>query len=68
MIRKINKNDSPRVKVINISNGDGGLKTAELLNRFILKYLKNEILKSLRIALPFALKQKILLLQQIVLL
>ena len=47
MIRKINKNDSPRAKVINISDGDGGLKTAELLNRFILKYLKNEILEKL---------------------
>ena len=40
-------NDFLQAKVINISHGDGGLKTGELLNRFILKYLKNEILEKL---------------------
>ena len=40
-------NDSLQAKVINISHGDGGLKTGELINRFILKYLKNEILEKL---------------------
>lgn len=47
MLRKRNKNDVPQAKVINISHGDGGLKTGELINRFILKYLKNEILEKL---------------------
>ncbi|MBU4450787.1 MAG: hydrogenase expression/formation protein HypE [Actinobacteria bacterium] len=32
---------------MNISHGDGGLKTGELINRCILKYLKNEILEKL---------------------
>ena len=47
MPAKRNKNDSHQAKVINISHGDGGLKTGELINRFILKYLKNEILEKL---------------------
>src|SRR4030043_428521 len=47
MPAKRNKNDSLQLKVINISHGDGGLKTGELINRFILKYLKNEILEKL---------------------
>ncbi len=47
MLAKRNKNDSLQLKVINISHGDGGLKTGELINRFILKYLKNEILEKL---------------------
>src|SRR5665647_3364079 len=47
MPEKRNKNYVPQSKVINISHGEGGLKTGELINRFILKYLKNEILEKL---------------------
>jgi len=47
MLLKNNKNNFPQAKVINISHGDGGLKTGELINTFILKYLKNEILEKL---------------------
>jgi len=42
MLKKINENYSCQAKVINISHGDGGLKTGELINKFILKHLKNE--------------------------
>jgi len=47
MLNKRNKNDFSQLKVINISHGDGGLKTGELINNFILKYLKNELLEKL---------------------
>ena len=32
---------------INLSHGDGGLKTGELINNLIFKYLKNDILEKL---------------------
>ncbi|MCL4377554.1 MAG: hydrogenase expression/formation protein HypE [Actinobacteria bacterium] len=34
-------------EVINLSHGDGGIKTGELINSLILKYLKNDILDRL---------------------
>ncbi len=58
MLRKNNKNDFPQLKVVNISHGDGGLKTSELINNFVLKYLKNDILEKLEDSASLCIKSK----------
>ncbi|MCL4415888.1 MAG: hydrogenase expression/formation protein HypE [Actinobacteria bacterium] len=58
MPEKIKITDSPQLKVINISHGDGGLKTGELINRFILKYLKNDILEKLEDSASLCIEEK----------
>ncbi|MCL5069355.1 MAG: hydrogenase expression/formation protein HypE [Actinobacteria bacterium] len=58
MLKKIKITDSPQLKVINISHGDGGLKTGELINRFILKYLKNDILEKLEDSASLCIEEK----------
>lgn len=58
MLRKSNKNDSSQLNLINISHGDGGLKTSELINKFLFKYLKNDILEKLEDSASFNIESK----------
>jgi len=44
---KINNNKKFRDKIIQLSHGDGGIKTGELINNLLLKYFGNEILNKL---------------------
>lgn len=44
---KINNNKKFKDKIIQLSHGDGGTKTGELINNLLLKYFGNEILNKL---------------------
>ncbi|MFZ3386758.1 MAG: hypothetical protein WA120_06245, partial [Candidatus Hydromicrobium sp.] len=44
--RKIN-NKKFKDEIIQLSHGDGGIKTGELINNLLLKYFGNEILNKL---------------------
>lgn len=44
---KINNNKKFKDKIIQLSHGDGGIKTGELINNLLLKYFGNEILNKL---------------------